>query len=319
MKDKIESIERFFSKKEITLKENLENIKSTEMKESVTNKFFPVESKKNEKYLIRINGKLWPPFTRESEHHNLKELKKNKIETTVFTNSYKNGWQICKITEGKSFSEITTEKRKKYLKKLSISIKKYQKIKNFQNNYSLPNTIENSMLSLKSKNTQKIRDYYEIILSMAIVLHLDEKNQIFSHNDLLPSSIYFSKKNAHIVDWEYSGRNHRCYDLSLFSIKSTLSETEEEKLTYYYDYLNQHDTQYCFTLMKPVVNFLLLIWSMPRQTENSEIAQSSLYINMLIYIQNAITYQSIRNKAYIPLTTSEDLLEEDLVENHSKP
>ncbi|MFT3741524.1 MAG: hypothetical protein QM752_02440 [Gammaproteobacteria bacterium] len=268
----------------------------------MTNKFFRVESDKDEKYLIRMNGKLWPPFNRDDENYNLKKLRVNGIETTVLKNRYKNEWQICKISEDTNFFEIrSAESGEHHLKEISRSIKKYQQIKDFKNSYSLPSTIVNCMKGFKNFTDQNIQNCFQIVLSIATLLHFDKRNHVFSHNDLLPSSIYLSGEKVKIVDWEYSGENHFSYDLSLLSIKSGLSRRDEEALVYHYDPLHSDKTQYYLTLMKPVVNFFLLLWSFPKHSEVSEINKFPLYSSMISYIQDAMSYQMIKSGKFLDI------------------
>lgn len=85
---------------------------------------------------------------------------------------------------------------------------------------------------------------------------------VASHNDLLASSVYCKNEQVTIVDWEYSGMNSRSYDLAFFSVSASLSFEQEAMLVSGYSLSDQNNTAYRVTIMKPVVDFLLLQWLM---------------------------------------------------------
>ncbi len=114
-----------------------------------------------------------------------------------------------------------------------------------------------------------------------------------SHNDLLPSSIYLDKDQISFVDWEYSAENHRSYDLSLFSIKSSLTPEQEQKLVTSYDVSGSLNMQYSVAVMKPIVNFLLLLWNMSSKQANAITANILLH-SLTMNIQDVISKQSAR-------------------------
>ncbi|MBX3710269.1 MAG: hypothetical protein KF702_11100, partial [Gammaproteobacteria bacterium] len=130
-------------------------------------------------------------------------------------------------------------------------------------------------------------------LSMLSTFNSDEKNQVSSHNDLLPSSIYLDKNRISFVDWEYSAENHRSYDLSFFSIKYSLTPEQEQKLVASYDATGNLNMQYSVAVMKPIVNFLLLLWNLSSKQTNAITANTLLYL-LTMNIQNAIYEQSAR-------------------------
>src|SRR5688572_197640 len=71
MKSTLNQIKTIFKKHQIKLKSSLNEHKAPN---SVTNTFFEVKDTQNNNYLIRINGNLWPPFSREDENFNLTQL-----------------------------------------------------------------------------------------------------------------------------------------------------------------------------------------------------------------------------------------------------
>jgi len=54
--------------------------------------------------------------------------------------------------------------------------------------------------------------------------------------------------------------NHRSYDLSLLSIKSSFTPEQEQRLVENYNNGKTDDLSYSVAMMKPIVNFLLLLW-----------------------------------------------------------
>lgn len=134
-------------------------------------------------------------------------------------------------------------------------------------------------------------NYYKIIIALLITINSDKKNRVLSHNDLESSSVYVNNDQVSFVDWEYSGKNHRSYDLTLFSIKSSLSSEQENDLTNTYDAKNTFDTKYFVTLMKPIIYFLYMLWKTPK---NSIMHESLYFLNLNSSLQEAIFYQSSR-------------------------
>ena len=295
MNTRLKEIKKIFKKKGIILKEEFANFKKYDMKDSVTNQFMKVADINDNQYLIRINGKLWPPFTREGEDYNLHLLEDNHINTTVIVNNMVVGFQICRLNDDKNrFNEMQIENKKEnILQKIARGIKKFHRIGNFKNNYPIATAINNSVKCLSETEQKKLYPYYGIILAILSMLNSDKKNQVSSHNDLLPSSIYLDKDQVTFVDWEYSAENHRSYDLSLFSIKSSLTPEQEQKLITSYDISGNLNMHYSIVVMKPIVNFLLLLWNLLSKQTNA-ITTSILLHEFKTSIQNAIYNQSAR-------------------------
>ncbi len=177
MNTRLKEIKKAFKTNGIILKEELDDSKKYAMKESVTNQFMKVEDINGDQYLIRINGKLWPPFTREGEDYNLKQLKDSHINTTVIVNNTELGFQICRLNDDKNrFNEMPKDdKKENLLKKIAIGIKKFHRIINFKNNYPIASTINNSLKRLPETEQKKLYPYYVTILSMLSTLNSDEK------------------------------------------------------------------------------------------------------------------------------------------------
>ena len=218
MKSRLQEINDEFKRNGIILKEELDDSKKYVLQDSVTNQFMKVEDVNGNKYLVRINGKLWPPFTGEGENYNLNQLRENNIDTNVIVNNNKLGFQICHLSEeNNKFSESTMSIKTDSLNKIAREIKKFHRISDFKNHYPIAGTIDNSLKRVPTPEQNKLSTYHMLILSMLDTINSDQKNMVSAHNDLLPSSIYIEKNKISFVDWEYSAQNHRGYDLALFS------------------------------------------------------------------------------------------------------
>ncbi len=206
-----------------------EDAKLCVFNEGVTNKFFSIQSCSGVEYVIRMNGKLWPPFTRLHENKNLKLLRDFKIDTTVVENDHVRGFQICKLQDKKhQFNEQKLNRvNPVVLKKISAAIKLIHNIKYFKNQYFIDKQVTAAYSKLSKEDQRRFETQYIYLMRIQYHLCLDTESTVSSHNDLLPSSVYISERVA-IVDWEYAGLNHRAYDLALFSIKSNL-HTEDQQ------------------------------------------------------------------------------------------
>ena len=84
--------------------ERIETALGSRERKGVTNSFATIESE-GRKYLLRINGNLWPPYERQYEAKALRVLSTNGVKTGVLHND--DGFQICqKPDEDFEFSNI---------------------------------------------------------------------------------------------------------------------------------------------------------------------------------------------------------------------
>lgn len=288
----LNDIKSAFAKHKITLK-NPDHLEFYNMENSITNKFIIAEDVEGKKYLIRINGKLWPPFTRANEKYNLIQLNKCNINTSVIENNIEAGFQICAFEDEKNkYSTLQSNKsREGILEIISSGIKKIHQLEKFKGNLDMISTVNQAIKNLSKLDKNKLSSYYEIIITILMMLNSDVKNFVFSHNDLLPSSIYLKENKLSLVDWEYSGNNHRSYDLAFFSVKSSLSGYEEQKLVSEYDKLGELNMEYAVTVMKPVVTLLCLLWNLTSKQPN---VSTSILLHFVLStgIQEALSYQS---------------------------
>ncbi len=210
-------------------------------------------------------------------------------------NDEKSVFQICKLMDKKNNCSFFLDKKnnkRSLLKEVSSKIREVHDKCNFDGTYPLGKTICSAYNRLTNENQNRLLNSYNLILSMLLVIIADYKNHVSSHNDLLPSSVYCENDKVQFVDWEYSGENHRSYDLAWFSIKSSLDFIQENNLLLQYDYKDELDLFYSFSLMKPVISLLLTLWS---STTKSNAQPLSLLLDRVSTdIQQAITYTSAR-------------------------
>lgn len=284
MKPLYKKIALAFSKLGINLNSSLTEPQNLRFAEGATNRYFEVKDSHGNRYLVRINGQLWPPFNREDEDRNLKQLGALRLISTVIYNDPENGFQICKFSHEKSkFTDAKNKNALLYL--IGVAIKNYHAQASFNNHCHVSSILQSSFTRLPTQQQIKLNGIYQLILRMVLSLMKDSAHFVASHNDLLASSVYCEAGEISIVDWEYSGRNHRAYDLAFFSVKAVLSTDQENILIRAYDpnnALNIHDS---ISLMKPLVNFLLLLWS-----ENSNYA----YKQLILSLQHAVFYSSTK-------------------------
>ena len=288
----------------------------TVMPDSVTNQIIRAQDIFDREYFIRINGRLRSPFTRHDESLNLKRLASAKIQTHVVLNAKR--FQLCDaLHAGNRFSAIPhTQDRTAPIQKVGRGIKKFHNLGGFNNEYPVGNTICHDFQRLSKEMQENLYRTYLMVLSIWKTLHEDRENYISSHNDLLPSSIYLDEEHATFIDWEYSGNNHRAYDLALFILKAQLNTAEEEQCVLAYDKINPEKTMRSVRIMKPVVNFLLVLWSAGSKQSN-DMAKNllSLHFNVqyVVYVQSAarllsqvtLSNQFFKKSSTMPLQLAE--------------
>jgi len=93
--------------------------------ESITNTFAQVKGINGVNYLIRFNGKLWTPFSREYENKNLLRLESSGMQSTVIYNDIKNQFQISVLLEENNrLDAILRKKEDNVIDRVSREIKK---------------------------------------------------------------------------------------------------------------------------------------------------------------------------------------------------
>ncbi|CAM4843652.1 unnamed protein product [Rotaria magnacalcarata] len=199
------------------------------MPNSQTNEYQEITDRDGRSYLIRINGCLWAPFSRETESNNLALLRGQNIQTSVLYNG--DGFQICRLPEGQRFFSITDQAAiENCLERIAQSIRTYQQVTQFQNQLSARELVENAFRSLPKERQQQLATIHQIIMIFICHIETDGFDKVSSHNDLLPSSIFDNNGNVIIVDWEYSARNHPYYDLAHLSVHSSLTSQQDDVL-----------------------------------------------------------------------------------------
>lgn len=225
-------------------------------KEGATNQYAEIRSESGKGYLVRESGRLWPPFKRDDEAFNLASLSAEGITTNVVYAAPDHSFQICELWVGQQDIRLPN-----YLGEISGHIRRIHDSCRFKGEYPLSRTIRESYSRLQKDHRQRYQHHYFLILALVKIIDSDKQNFVSSHNDLLPSSVYILLGRAHFVDYEYSGRNHRAYDVAFFAIKAGLTGGQETKLLASYDHDEALDIAESYRVMKPIVSFLLLCWS----------------------------------------------------------
>lgn len=212
----------------------------------VTNTYLTIHFQDVE-YIVRLNGKVWPPYERIYEQNVLSVLKLHNIETTVLFNN--DHYQICKKSNEKMAlsSILKNENDEKIYKALELSgaeIAKYQQldISTPLIDYPIEKMFNDANNFLHKKFTQNYPASFSEFEENGkyLLKYLSYSNKIVSHNDLLPSSIFidFTNSKISIVDWEYSALAYWSNDLSLLGASLTDKQTKA-LANYYYSYQNK--------------------------------------------------------------------------------
>lgn len=189
----------------------------------ITNEYTDVFEADGKQYLIRINGKLWPPYKRETEAHALNILKQNGIETNVLFNG--DIFQICKAPAmDKSLKAYLTKSETNINEILSLIAKeivKYQKLLGPNIVYPISNMLDLAVGSLDKKleQAQEILQDLKLFSEVCkkIIMLGDRSNLIFCHSDLDSSSVFIDLTDVKvtIIDWEYAATAYWSNDLAM--------------------------------------------------------------------------------------------------------
>ena len=267
-------------------------ISDINLTESITNTFAQVSDIRGKKYLVRFDGKLWPPFSREHENRNLHQLQASGMRSYIIHNDPKNQFQISLLpNETKRLDMIKTRKKlKNSLYFVANEIRKLHSKNNFENNFHFPQVIKSSYERLSEIQQAQLKVYFQFILGIVNTLS-HQQDFVPSHNDLIPSSIYVDRNSVTFVDLEYSANNIRSYDMALLSIKSAFTEQEEAQLISNYDPHRAFNMQDALTKTKPAVYFLLFLWSIASNPAQ-KYEQNSAFVDLYRSTQKLLWVQS---------------------------
>lgn len=207
----------------------------------VTNIYLSIKFNSQD-YIIRINGKLWPPYERIHETNTLASLKSIGIQTNVLLND--ETYQICvKPAENLKLTSILAtngyQNISRALQLLAFEITRYQQLSFHQMvDYPIEKMIKDASMMLRKNFGEQNREYFknfENICNLILkFIALADTEKVFSHNDLLPSSVFVDLENnkISIVDWEYSAKSYWSNDMSIVSCLLT----SEQKLILFEHY-----------------------------------------------------------------------------------
>lgn len=256
MKEKIQ-------RKLTTLKliEGGESIAITEPKKlGMTNEYSFISVNGKPSFVYRIPGKQWCcGFNRETEAFNLGVVRESGVGTGVVYSSPSSGTQI---TTHSNPMEISSNKKE--LKQAILNLRKVHSSKQrMKNDYNVPKTVFDSYGRIPEPYQQGFfQDLPSLFKRIILTLMEDTDNFTSSHNEPYPSN--FTKgelaNDYRIVDWEYSGNNHRCWDLAFLSVTAKLTAEQDDYLLKVYFDQKKTDDRMKFYLFKTVVQFTTMLW-----------------------------------------------------------
>lgn len=192
----------------------------------VTNQFIEDIEIHDKRYLIRINGALWPPYTRDTEASSLASLKQIGLDTNVLFNGVE--FQICKQpnkehTLASLLSKGSESDIRAALTLIAKEIAKYQKVQGEMIKYPLSKMLNDAMLAVSMKLSahhdvlDTLQSFSETCQKIITVLNNYSQGEVFSHCDLDATSVYVDLPHSKvtIVDWEYSASSYWSNDLAM--------------------------------------------------------------------------------------------------------
>lgn len=301
------------------------SISVTKFTGGVTNQFFILERAGEPQHLIRMNGVLWPPFTRHHEAENLESLHRAGLPTRVLINDVLGGIQICAAPNKKRSLDylFAQDPSLDLMTPVAKAMRQYHGVSQFSGHYPLGLTLENSLRrslrQLTAPGAQKtLQKLASVIFKLIKVVTEDHDNHVFSHNDPLPSSIFFDQSEASqvsIVDWEYSGQNHRVYDLAIVAHKLKLNSADAMSFVQAYDPDNRFNSVYYFTFMRPIISFLIGLWEGSAMHSTSQLAlRFSIQEALRVSAVNKIKFEYRLASAPCTPSCGHSLVFEDMTE-----
>ena len=212
-------------------------------KRGVTNQYTEIFEINGNRYLIRINGKLWPPYKRETEAHALNILKQNNIQTNVLFNG--DGFQICQAPdEEKSLASYLEKNNQndiyKVLTLVAQVIAQYQTLTGPDIKYPINEILSDVIKSLENRlaefpETLEKLKYFGEICKKIITLGMNF-DTLFCHNDFFPKSVFIDIANSKItiVDWEYAATAYWSNDFAMLGRFLTQEQFNHFVKEYFY-------------------------------------------------------------------------------------
>ena len=187
----------------------------------------------DETFLVRINGRLWPPYERQGEERILQILKEHRLKSGVLLNRPDENFQICReIKQEYRLDSILLREKQEVemaLEQIATTIVSYQQIPCQRSEFiehPILDMLKNAISGIKKKlNADPLPQdfcFLQLVAYKAVSV-LKEKSQLtisalLSHNDLFSSSIYVEKSGITIVDWEYAGLGFWSNDIAHLSL-----------------------------------------------------------------------------------------------------
>lgn len=239
----------------------------------LTNKTFKVKLDNNEVYAYRIPGEGTSEIIcREEEKVFAKHASKIHIDTKLIYFD-EEGFKISKYIKPKVLLDEREKLDKKIIKKMAETLYKLHnsKLKVDRNIEFKFEEEEKIYLNLVLKN--EVIDKDEILkLSKKLktlklkVDFFDENQKVLSHNDpLLANWIIGKKDKIYLIDWEYSGKNSKFWDLATLSEEGQFSSKQDNILlkSYFKRSPDQKEKE-GFLVYKMLEDYLWGLWGYAR-------------------------------------------------------
>lgn len=233
----IEELEKFniFKEKIISLEllktQGFNNI--SYLVKTVTNKYILKVFKSNES--VNIN--------RDFEYETLKKINRLNITSKpIFINET---FMIYEFIKGFHKTKLSSSE----IKKLTLLIKKYHKIKPKIKYYDFRKDLKNYDSFLNDFKSNKLLNETSRTLNF---IKKYKKENVLTHHDLNSKNIIFNNKEIKIIDWEYVGINDIYFDLASLCVEFGLNTKQQKQVLFYYFSVFKHDKN------KKLKNFITL-------------------------------------------------------------
>lgn len=170
-------------------------------------------------YIVRVfKSNESVNISRNFEFEILKKIHKlNLTSKPIFLDK---NFMIYEFIEGLHKNKLSNLE----IKKLTTNIKKYHKIKPKVKAYNLKQDLKNYSKNISDFKGRKLLN--ESFRSLNFLKNY-KKDLVLTHHDLNHKNIIFSSGGIKIIDWEYSGKNDRFFDLASFCVEFNLNNKKE--------------------------------------------------------------------------------------------
>lgn len=217
------------------------------------------------------------------------------VDTHVLYNAPADGFQLCRSPDDRlRFTQLSSPvARSQALTRLGVTLRRAHRLNDHKIFYQMQGELLRSFGGLSPTHQLLLAAHFQLMLRLVALLNADQANHVFSHNDLLPGSVYAHDSHVAIVDWEYAAGNHCAFDLAWFSSKADLSVREERQLLTTYDPSNQRQLAYWVSSVKPLVHFFGLLWSAKKHS-GAELTNTPLWSQLMRTLRDSAVVRASR-------------------------